>query len=125
MTVRYFTVDEANALLPEISALMESLQARRANVIESRQQMVELLSRQHSDVGGPAASALVQDFIAIEDLARRIRSYGCLIKDLNSGLVDFLSKRGEREVYLCWRFGEPRVAFYHDLHTGFVGRQPL
>jgi len=125
MTVRYFTVDEANTLLPEISSLMESLHARRASVIESKQDMVELLSKQQSDVGGPVASALVQDFIAIEDLARQIRSYGCLVKDLNSGLVDFLSKRGDREVYLCWRFGEPRVAFYHELHTGFAGRRPL
>lgn len=125
MTVRYFTVDEANALLPEISSLMESLQARRANVVESRQHMVELFSRRQSDVGGPVASALVQDFVAIEGLARRIRSYGCVIKDLNSGLVDFLSKRDDREVYLCWRFGEPRVAFYHELHTGLAGRLPL
>ena len=125
MTVRYFTVDEANALLPEISELMESLQARRTRVVESRQHMVELLSKRRSDVGGPVASALVQDFIAIEDLARQIKSYGCLIKDLNTGLVDFLSKRGDREVYLCWRFGEPRVAFYHELHTGFAGRHPI
>lgn len=125
MSVRYFTVKEANALLPEINALMESLQARRANVVESRQPMVELLSRQQSDVGGPVASALVQDFIAIEDLARQIRSYGCLIKDLNTGLVDFLSRRGDRDIYLCWRFGEPQIAFYHELHTGFAGRRPL
>ncbi len=125
MSIRYFTVEEANALLPEISALMEALQERRANVIEGRQHMAELFSRRRSDVGGPVASALVQDFMAIEDLARRIRSYGCLIKDLNTGLVDFLSKRDEREIYLCWRFGEPRVAFYHELHNGFAGRRPL
>lgn len=125
MTARYFTIEEANELLPEISALMEKLQARRANVIGSRQQMTEMLSKGPSDVGGPAASALVQDFIAIEALAQRIRAYGCIIKDLNTGLIDFLSKRGDREVYLCWRFGEPQVAFYHDLHSGFAGRQPV
>ena len=100
MSSRYFTVEEANKLLPEISALMETLQARRANVIESRQEMVDLLARNQSDVGGPVASALVQDFIAIETLAQQIRSYGCIIKDLNTGLVDFLSRRGEREVYV-------------------------
>jgi hypothetical protein len=125
MTSRYFTVEEANELLPEISVLMEALQIRRANVIESRQEMAELLARNRSDVGGPVASALVQDFIAIETIAQQIRSFGCIIKDLNTGLVDFLSKRGEREVYLCWRHGEPRVAFYHELHTGFGGRKPV
>jgi hypothetical protein len=125
MTVRYFTVEEANELLPEISALMEKLQARRANVIGARQQMTDFLARGHADVGGPVASSMVQDFIAIEALAQRIRSYGCIIKDLNAGLVDFLSKRDDREIYLCWRFGEPKVAFYHELHGGFQGRQPV
>ena len=125
MTAHYFTVEEANELLPEISALMEKLQSRRANVISLRQQMTELLSRSPSDVGGPVASSLVQDFIAIEALAQKIKSHGCIIKDLNAGLIDFLSIRGDREVYLCWRFGEPQVAFYHELHSGFAGRQPV
>ena len=125
MPARYFTVEEANDLLPEISALMEALQARRANVIESRKQISDLLATGQSDVGGPVASALAQDFAAIESLARHIRSYGCVIKDLNTGLVDFLAKRNGREVYLCWRCGEPQVAFYHELHTGFKGRQPV
>jgi len=55
----------------------------------------------------------------------QIRSHGCLIKDLNTGLVDFLSKRDGREVYLCWRYGEPRIDFYHELHTGFKNRQQI
>lgn len=125
MSTRYFTLEDANELLPEIIALMEALQARRANVIESRKQVSELLASGQSDVGGPVASALAQDFIAIETLAQKIRSYGCVIKDLNSGLVDFLSKRSGREVYLCWRYGEAQVAFYHELHTGFKGRRPV
>jgi hypothetical protein len=125
MSVRYFTVEEANDLLPEISALMEALQARRANVIESRKQISDLLATGQSDVGGPVASALAQDFAAIESLAKRIRTYGCVIKDLNTGLVDFLARRNGREVYLCWRYGEPQVAFYHELHTGFKSRQPV
>jgi hypothetical protein len=125
MSARYFTIEEANELLPEISALMESLQARRASVIESKPEMTELLAKNQSDVGGPIAAAMTRDFIAIESLANRIRSHGCVIKDLNSGLVDFLSEREGREVYLCWRFGEPQVAFYHELHTGYRGRRPV
>ena len=84
-----------------------------------------MLKREGSDFGGPEASEMVQDFIAIERLAIRIRTHGCIIKDLNNGLIDFLSTRDGREVYLCWRFGEPRVEFYHDLNTGFKGRQPI
>lgn len=125
MSTRYFTLEDANDLLPEISALMEALQARRANVIEARDQVGDLLTGGHSDFGGPVPSALAQDFIAIEALAQKIRSHGCVIKDMNSGLVDFLSKRNGREVYLCWRYGEPQIAFFHELHTGFKGRRPV
>lgn len=125
MPTRYFTLEDANELLPEIIALMEALQARRANIVESRQQISEILTGKQSDFGGPVASALAQDFMAIETLAQKIRSHGCVIKDLNSGLVDFLSKRSGREVYLCWRYGESQVAFFHELHTGFNGRRPV
>ena len=123
MTVRYFTIDEANALLPEIRPLMAELLNRRGKVVESRHELVNVLKRPHLDVGGGTASDIVQDFIVIDRLANKIRSYGCVIKDLNAGLVDFLSERDGRDVYLCWRFNEPAVEFYHELHTGFNGRE--
>ncbi len=125
MPARYFTIEEANALIPQIEPLIERLLERRARIIESRDRLSNILSSEQSDIGGPEASNIVQDFIAIERLARKIRSYGCILKDVNNGLVDFLSIRNGREIYLCWRFGEPRVAFYHELHTGFQGRHPV
>lgn len=125
MAARYFTVEEANSLIREIEPLMNQLLERRARVVESRQDVADLIGTQLSDIGGRAASELVQDFIAIERLARQIRSYGCILKDLNVGLVDFLAQRDGREVYLCWRYGEPRVDYYHELHTGFRGRQHI
>jgi hypothetical protein len=45
------------------------------------------------------------------------------VKDLNAGLIDFPARRDGREVLLCWRYGEPQVEFYHELHTGFAGRK--
>ena len=125
METQYFTVEEAHALLPEIEFLMEELLERRAKVIESRDLIAGILEDVQSNVGGPVASAMVQEFLAIERLAKKIRSHGCIIKDLNNGLVDFPSIREGREVYLCWRFGEPRIDFYHELHAGFKGRQQL
>ncbi len=122
---QYFTVEEANAILPEIDILMDQLQFHRSRMIQLRREIVQLLELKESDIGGPVASSLVSDFIAIERLMNQIRSHGCLIKDLNTGLVDFLSKRDGREVYLCWRYGEPRIEFYHELHTGFKNRQQL
>lgn len=125
MTDRYFTIEEANELLTKISPLMDQLQARRKAMLAAREDVINLLNQHKSDFGGAIASDLVNDFIAIERLAKQIQSHGCIIKDLNTGLVDFLSTRDGREVYLCWQHGEPQIAFYHELHTGYRGRRQL
>jgi len=121
--VKYFTLEEANALLPTLEPLMAELLQRRARVVQSREAIADILEDLHSNRGSAEASRIVQDFMAIENLAQRIRGYGCVIKDLNAGLLDFLSDRNGREVYLCWRYGEPRIEFFHELHTGFMSRQ--
>jgi hypothetical protein len=104
---------------------MAELMERRAKVVDTRSEIADLLDDEHRDFGGIVPSAIVQDFIVIEMLAKKIRSKGCIIKDLNAGLLDFLSERDGREVYLCWRYGEPRIEFYHELHTGFQSRQHI
>ncbi len=125
MPARYFTVEEANALLPEIKPLMARLLERRAKVATMQNELAGILNGDLSDVGGRTASDMVQDFAAIERLVMKVRAYGCVVKDLNVGLLDFLSERNGREVYLCWRYGEPRIEYYHELHTGFAGRERL
>ncbi|MCA9932438.1 MAG: DUF2203 domain-containing protein [Ardenticatenaceae bacterium] len=125
MTVKYFTVEEANELLEDIEPLMGQLLETRAKVVMIRQQTGALLDDLRVDVGGAATSAMVQDFIRIEKFLAQIRAYGCEVKDLNGGLIDFLAKRDGRDIYLCWRYGEPHITHYHELHTGFAGRRPL
>jgi hypothetical protein len=125
MPARYFTVEEANALLPRLEPLVGELLKRRARVVAQRKQLGETFDNLRVNVGGPVPSQMTQDFKIIEQLVHRVQSYGCILKDMNSGLLDFLARREGREVYLCWRYGEPRVAFYHELHTGFNGRQPV
>jgi hypothetical protein len=125
MAARYFTVEEANSLLPGIRPVMAELMERRARVVTTKGEMSETFEFGHSDFGGAVASSIVLDFIAIERLAKKIRSNGCVIRDLNAGLLDFLSERDGREIYLCWRFGEPRIEYYHELHTGYQSRQQI
>ena len=54
-----------------------------------------------------------------------IHALGCELKHVDQGLIDFPALREGREVYLCWRLGEPTIGWWHDLDTGFAGRQPL
>jgi hypothetical protein len=125
MGIRYFTVEEANALLPELEPLVAQLLERRARVSTVARDLQDVLSDMRSNVGNYETSALTNEFAQIESLVERIQAHGCVVKSLESGLVDFLCDRDGRDVYLCWRYGEPRVSYYHDLHTGFNGRRPI
>lgn len=62
---------------------------------------------------------------AIRERVGRITGLGIEVKDIENGLVDFLSRRDGRAVYLCWRFDEPDIGYWHELDAGFAGRQPL
>lgn len=125
MSLRYFTVQEANALLPELEPLVGSVLALRARVSHHSRDMGALLADLSSDVGGPLPTQLTGEFAQIEDLIQRIQTYGVVLKSLEAGLLDFLCERDGRDVFLCWRYGEPAVQYYHELHTGYQGRRPV
>ena len=98
-----FTRTQAEALLPKLRPLLEDLQRR-----------VAAYHRRPSD---PVARE-------IEALLREIAELGVEVKDPDQGLIDFRTTRRGREVYLCWKLGEgERIAFWHDLETGFAGRK--
>ena len=125
MSMRYFPLDEDNALLPELEPLVGRLLELRARVTHESRSMGEVLSDLRSNVGGPGASRLVKEFEEIELLIRRVQSYGCVVKSLEAGLLDFLCERDGRDVFRCWRYGEPSIQFFHELHLGYSGRQAV
>ena len=123
--MKYFTVEEANALLPIVRPLLEKVVDRRAHVSRLAHGQISLLNDIQSNIGNDVTSKMVQEFIAIELLLDEIRAYGCSVKDINAGLLDFLSVRNGRDVFLCWKYGEAEISHYHELHTGFNGREPI
>jgi len=125
MQTKYFTVAEANTLLPSIKPLVGKLLEKQAKVTRMRSQIPELMGDLRSNVGSRHTSEMVLDFADIERLMAQIQSYGCVIKSLNAGLVDFLADHNGRDVYLCWQYGEEAVAHFHDLDAGFNGRKHI
>ncbi len=125
MSLRYFTVQEANALLPELEPLVGRVLALRARASHHSRELGALLADLSSDVGGPLPSRLTGEFAEIEHLIEHIQAHGVVLKSLEAGLLDFLCDRDGRDVFLCWRYGEPSVQYYHELHTGFQGRRPI
>jgi len=128
---RFFTVEEANLELPRLRQWLPRLQARRRRLDVVQRKLGELtlkaaangnLLEEEVHATQREAKRLTEEF---DKLIAKINDLGCEIKDIEQGLVDFPGLREGREVYLCWRLGEPEVAFWHELDAGFGGRQPL
>lgn len=122
---RYFTVEEANALLPRLTQLIDQLRSARAAIYAARADLLPVLEAAVGNGGSAKAGDLLPHFQRMEAAMLGLREIGCEVKDIDTGLVDFPALREGREVYLCWRYGEDRLRFWHELNAGFAGRRPL
>ena len=120
---RYFTLQEANKTLAAIRPLMDEIQAIRQKVLANKPDVWPAIEQAAGNGGSWAASKLVTDFERLDTLVRQIQATGALFKDINLGLLDFPALKDGREVYLCWKFGEGDIAFWHEIEAGYAGRQ--
>src|ERR1700690_128721 len=122
---RYFTLEEANTALGTIRPLMEEIQSIRNSIISHQPEAWPAIEKSAGNGGNPTLSKLVDDFDRLDKLLHRILNSGAQVKDLNTGLLDFPALRGGQEVYLCWKYGEDQIPFWHEMDAGFAGRQPI
>jgi hypothetical protein len=122
---RYYTPDEANAALPRVRAIVANMLAARERIVAAQPEIWPVLEKAAGNGGSDKAAAVLADFETVQRSVKALQKMDIEIKDINTGLIDFLGKRNGRDVYLCWQYDEPRVAFWHDIEAGFAGRQPL
>jgi hypothetical protein len=122
---KYFTVAEANQIVQIIRPLMQQLLKLRHSVQAKQPEAWAALEKATGNGGNKASGTIAMEFVKMESLVHAIQGTGAVVKDLNGGLVDFLTIREGREVYLCWQYGEDEIQYWHDIETGFSGRQPL
>ncbi len=125
MPKRYFTVEEANAALLTLRPIVAAMLEARQRIVAAQPDLWPVLAKAAGNGGSDKASAVLVDFETVRRSVKAIEGLGIELKDINTGLVDFLAERDGRDIYLCWRYDEPKVAFWHDLEAGFAGRQPL
>jgi len=124
--MRLFTIEEANALLPEIKRLFAHIDRSR-KTLQRLEPEVRLASQRASEGGGGTVYG-TQYAKALTDFVSRVQeilSHGVEIKDFDRGLCDFPHLREGKVVYLCWQRGEGEIEWWHDVDAGFAGRQPL
>lgn len=126
---RLFTMEEANALLPGLRPMVEEL-------LETFREIRSEIQQAADQAGLPAGSRELARhletrgraprlFERVKRLIERIHANGCQVNGPEAGLIDFPCLYNNEIVFLCWKYGEPRVGHWHRIPDGFAGRRPL
>jgi hypothetical protein len=128
--MRYFSVDEATGLLPRLTELIGTLRQLRDQAVVKRARIERLWGR--LDSGEKVLSEIGEEQRVLDGLSQRlvkvagdIESIGCVLRDLDLGLVDFPFRAQAAALFLCWKIGEPAILFWHGTDEGFAGRKPI
>src|SRR5579872_413960 len=130
---RRFNLAEAQSLIPQVDQLLRVAIAQKAEFQEA-DQAVQAISQRVTLMGG----MMIDRDQAVDTRRRRdsmatklrasveeVEGFGCVIKDLDIGLIDFPTLLRGVEVYLCWKLGESKIAFWHGIDEGFRGRKAI
>ncbi|MCO5051430.1 MAG: DUF2203 domain-containing protein [Verrucomicrobiae bacterium] len=120
----HFTREEATALLPELRGWLQQLKQFR-EAIERSDKRLTSLKGAGDDLGGDLVNQWIRAVAGMQAVLSEFQRREILIKDLDRGLVDFPALIGGKEVFLCWEEDEETVEFWHDLDTGYGGREKI
>ena len=130
---RYFTLQQAERLLPEVEAAIREAISVKAEHHRAEQELHASMQRVMM-LGGvdlDRRAFLEQrarregSALRLKEVLEQFQEFGCVVKDLDIGLVDFPTLFHGEEVYLCWKLGESGIGFWHRVEDGFKGRQPI
>jgi hypothetical protein len=121
---KHYTRDEARALLPQIRAWLADLNRFRTDV-ERYDRRLSGMNTEGQDTGGEMVNNWIRGLAGMQHILADFQERQILIKDLSRGLIDFPALIGGKEVFLCWESDEDDIEFWHDLETGYGGREKL
>ena len=122
----FFTTNEANAALPDVIKKYEHALAKQTEVRKIEQQLQMVVSTTNSfeeyiTLKQKLNSMITKFYESVEIL----ESTGVVVKSIEQGLLDFPAKRFDDEIWLCWKYGETEIKFWHEKDSGFMGRKPI
>lgn len=121
---KHYTREQVRALLPQVRAWLDDLVDRR-DKMDKQEELVRSIRPEGADIGGEVVNDWVRLVAEFRTLLFQFYQRDIEIKDIDRGLVDFPAIIGGKEVFLCWEKSEDDVEYWHDLDSGFGGREPL
>ncbi|MBC7876343.1 MAG: DUF2203 domain-containing protein [Anaerolineales bacterium] len=120
---QYYTPKEANEALIVVRPIIEEMMEIGEKIRIHQPELWNLVEKSAGNGGNPTLSKLLKDFDRLDLLLHKIQDMGIEVKDLTVGLIDFVALHNGREVYLCWKYNEDSIQFWHEVEAGFSGRQ--
>lgn len=121
---KHYTREEANSLLPQIRQWLAEINRLRDDV-QRYEKRLSGLQEQGNDIGGETVNSWIRSLAEMQQILAEFQHRQIFIKDIQRGLIDFPAMMGGKEIFLCWEQDEGDVEHWHDLETGFSGREKL
>lgn len=121
---RHYSAEEAQEMLPQIRGWLSEINALNSRIQETAECFAPRINA-GEDLGGLEVSQQFRDMTRVHSVLREFHEREIQLKDLQRGLIDFPALLDEREIFLCWEHSEDNITQWHDLESGFAGRQPL
>jgi len=121
---KHYTREEAKALLPQVRKWIEQLEQARDHLLKVDKRLSSLMEPGR-DAGGDLVNSWARTMADFRSVMSEFQQREILIKDIDRGLIDFPAIIGGKEVFLCWEKDEEDIEFWHDLDTGYAGRERL
>jgi len=122
----YFTEKDANLVLPDVIKKFKIALEKKNEVSKLEQQLQIVLSTSNKfDEYIPLKQKLNSTITQFYEASENLEKTGVMVKSIDQGLLDFPSKRFDEEVWLCWKYGETEIKFWHEKDSGFMGRKPV
>jgi hypothetical protein len=128
---RRFSLEQANSTLPLVKRIVRDIVRTHSEVLKCQQQLERATGARQQQRQQPAPTPqetqgqLERHMTRLEDYVEELTEVGAELKDYQMGLIDFIGRHQGHDVCLCWKLGEERIAYWHELDAGFAGRQPV
>ena len=118
---RRFSLEQANKALPLVKRVVGDIVEARERATQLQAQLEASTGKVHESVQSQLDGTIDRLHVYLDELTE----IGCELKDFQVGLVDFIGRHQGREIYLCWKLGEEKIAYFHEINAGFAGRMPV